>query len=76
MRENNGDCVRLSADELQRSVREVGEAVGATGAALFHPVRRALSGSESGPDLGKVMEALGQKEVIRRLRLTLMESQV
>jgi nondiscriminating glutamyl-tRNA synthetase len=59
-----------------RLVRTVGKEVGARGPALFHPVRIALTGSEQGPDLGKVLAALGKDETIRRLDLTLDQSGV
>lgn len=37
------------------------------GPSLFHPVRLALCGARSGPDLGKVLAALGRKRVLLRL---------
>lgn len=52
---------------LARIVRDAGKAVGVRGAALFHPVRRALIGSEQGPDLGKLLAALGRAESLRRI---------
>lgn len=56
---------------LGRAVRDAGKDVGARGPALFHPVRKALSGLESGPDLAKVLFALGREEALRRIRSTL-----
>lgn len=58
-------------ETLDRSVRKAGKEIEAAGAALFHPVRKALIGSPSGPDLGKVLAALGREEVLSRLRATL-----
>lgn len=55
-------------ETLGASVRQAGAAVGAKGAALFHPVRIALMGSEKGPDLGKILAALGPEEAEARLR--------
>lgn len=55
------------AEALGRAVRDAGRAVEARGAALFHPVREALTGAASGPDLGLVMEGLGRREVLERL---------
>jgi len=60
------------ADALGASVRATGKEIGVRGAALFHPVRTALSGSESGPDLGGVMAAIGREEVERRLEAALV----
>jgi glutamyl-tRNA synthetase len=56
-----------SAPRLSGTVRDVGKALSVRGPALFHPVRKALTGSESGPDLGLIMAALGRAEVLRRL---------
>ncbi|MDP2956812.1 MAG: glutamate--tRNA ligase [Longimicrobiales bacterium] len=53
---------------LGAAVRQAGSRLGARGAALFHPVRLALIGSETGPDLGKTLAALGRDEALRRLR--------
>ena len=58
-------------EHVGRAVREAGKQVGARGPDLFHPVRAASSGSESGPDLGKVLAALGPTEVLSRLDETL-----
>jgi nondiscriminating glutamyl-tRNA synthetase len=57
------------AEDLGGRVREAGKAVGARGPALFHPVRLALSGARSGPDLGLVLVALGREEAQLRLRV-------
>jgi glutamyl/glutaminyl-tRNA synthetase len=57
-----------SSAALGKAVREAGKAAGARGAALFHPVRRALTGAAEGPDLGKILAALGKDEAIRRIR--------
>jgi glutamyl-tRNA synthetase len=54
------------AEELDKTVRAAGAAVEAKGAALFHPVREVLIGSEKGPDLGKILVAIGQEEAYRR----------
>jgi len=56
------------AGELARVVRDVGKEQGFRGAALFHPVRLALTGVRSGPELGGVMEAIGRDRVLALLR--------
>lgn len=53
---------------LGAAVRQAGAGSGARGSALFHPVRIALIGAEKGPDLGKLLAALGREESLRRLR--------
>lgn len=63
-----------NAEALGRAVREAGRAVSARGPALFHPVRKALTGQESGPDLGTLMAALGRDEVLARLSRVLSPS--
>jgi glutamyl-tRNA synthetase len=54
------------AGALDQAVRAAGAAVEAKGAALFHPVRELLIGSEKGPDLGKILAAIGREEALRR----------
>jgi nondiscriminating glutamyl-tRNA synthetase len=51
---------------LDRAIRTAGADVGVKGAQLFHPVRALLIGSEKGPDLGKILAALGTEEAFRR----------
>lgn len=52
---------------LGEAIREAGRKAGVRGSALFHPIRRALTGRSSGPELGKVLVALGRDEVLRRI---------
>lgn len=53
---------------LGAAVRSAGAHAGAKGSALFHPVRLALIGSETGPDVGKILAAIGPDEAAARLR--------
>jgi nondiscriminating glutamyl-tRNA synthetase len=55
-------------DGLGAAVRAAGAREGAKGAGLFHPLRTALIGSGEGPDLGKILAALGREEALGRLR--------
>ena len=57
-----------AAEELESAVRETGQEVGVRGATLFHPLRKALIGSHKGPELGKILAAVGRTEGARRLR--------
>lgn len=52
---------------LGQEVRRAGKEAGLRGKALFHPLRLALSGCRSGPDLGDVLEGIGRVEALRRL---------
>ena len=59
------------AAPLDQAVRAGGADAGVKGAGLFHPVRVLLIGSEKGPDLGKVLAAIGRQEAFRRLEQAL-----
>ncbi len=65
-----------NADTLGTAIRNAGREVGVRGPSLFHPVRRALIGVEKGPDIGKILAAIGSEETSRRLDLTLGEKDV
>jgi nondiscriminating glutamyl-tRNA synthetase len=51
---------------LDQAVRAGGTDAGVKGAQLFHPVRALLIGREKGPDLGKILAAIGPEEAERR----------
>jgi glutamyl-tRNA synthetase len=59
------------AAPLDQAVRAAGGDAGAKGAALFHPVRLLLIGSEKGPELGKILAAIGRGEALRRFEQAL-----
>ena len=61
------------AARLGDAVRAAGKEAGAGGPKLFHPVRRALTASTSGPDLGLVLAALGREEALARLAAAIPE---
>ena len=71
-----GDAQPWEDATLGQVVRSAGARAGAKGPALFHPVRIALIGSEKGPDLGKILAALGREESLQRLSRILGGSQV
>ena len=56
---------------LDQAVRAAGVDAGVKGAALFHPVRVLLIGTEKGPDLGKILAAIGRDEAHRRVQQAL-----
>jgi glutamyl-tRNA synthetase len=45
----------------------VKEATGQKGRALFHPLRFAITGRESGPEMAGLVRAIGKERVVRRL---------
>jgi glutamyl-tRNA synthetase len=51
---------RALADELKRST-------GKKGRELFHPLRLALTGRESGPEMAGLLQQIGKERAIRRL---------
>ncbi|HYX47938.1 MAG TPA: glutamate--tRNA ligase [Sphingomicrobium sp.] len=51
---------RALADELKRST-------GKKGRELFHPLRLALTGRESGPEMAPLLAAMGKERAVRRL---------
>jgi len=67
IRRRLGAVAGWSEDELSREVREAGKELGTRGPALFHPVRLAVCGNRSGPDLGKVLAALGKERTLALL---------
>jgi glutamyl-tRNA synthetase len=56
-----------STGALKAAVRDVGREMGVRGPALYHPVRLALSGQRSGPDLGSILAVVGRDAAVRRL---------
>ena len=56
---------------IGRAIRAAGREAGARGPALFHPVRRAMTGRESGPDLGQVLGVYGRDETLERISAAL-----
>jgi nondiscriminating glutamyl-tRNA synthetase len=52
---------------LGTALRETGKEMGVRGPALFHPVRRAVTGDESGPDLSGILAAIGRDEALARI---------
>jgi glutamyl-tRNA synthetase len=56
---------------LAAAVRDTGREIGVKGPALFHPIRKGVTGDESGPDLGGILGALGRELVLERLEWAL-----
>ncbi|MFP5329555.1 MAG: glutamate--tRNA ligase [Alphaproteobacteria bacterium] len=70
VREAAGVAERL--DWSDEPWRRLGEAVkastGAKGRALFHPLRLAITGRDSGPEMAGLVERIGKDAVVRRLQ--------
>lgn len=61
--------------EAKSSIGETAKENGAKPGQLMFPLRVALSGKSGGPDLGAILEILGQEECVRRInRLTALLS--
>ncbi len=57
-----------SADPWHALTGALKEATGRKGRALFHPLRRALTGRDSGPDMAALLPLIGRDRAIERLR--------
>ena len=56
-----------ASDPWRQLVARLKEATGRTGKALFHPLRRALTGRDSGPEMAALLPLIGRDEAIARL---------
>ena len=56
-----------SAEPWKRLTGLVKEATDQKGRALFHPLRLAITGRESGPEMAPLVERIGRDRVVRRL---------
>jgi glutamyl-tRNA synthetase len=59
--------VDWSADPWRELVALLKERTGRSGRALFHPLRRALTGRDSGPEMAALLPLIGREEAIARL---------
>ncbi|MEA3038235.1 MAG: glutamyl-tRNA synthetase [Sphingomonadales bacterium] len=57
-----------SADPWPQLVARLKADTGRAGKALFHPLRRALTGRDSGPEMAVLLPLIGRDEALRRLR--------
>jgi glutamyl-tRNA synthetase len=64
----NAAARALQRVRLEDLVRTVGEETGSSGGGLYVPLRKALTGLEHGPDLRRLLLAMGKQEVERRIR--------
>ncbi|HSG47792.1 MAG TPA: glutamate--tRNA ligase family protein [Longimicrobiales bacterium] len=75
-RETLSGLEEWTRDGIRVALKEAGNRVGARGPGLFHPLRKAICASESGPDLGGVAAAVGRDEVLRRLDAAMVPGSV
>lgn len=76
VRETLGELEEWGVESTDAAVREGGRRAGVRGAALFKPVRRALTGEPTGPDLGTLLAVIGREEALRRLAAVEAETTV
>jgi glutamyl-tRNA synthetase/nondiscriminating glutamyl-tRNA synthetase len=70
MAEHSPDS-RLSVDAAKIALRRTGEEAGAKGRQLYHPIRLALTGSDSGPELVTLLTLLRAGLIRERVRSVL-----
>ncbi len=58
-----------SADPWHALADALKASTGRKGKALFHPLRRALTGRESGPEMGPLVQLIGKERCLSRLNL-------
>ena len=56
-----------SAEPWKQLTDRVKESTGARGKALFHPLRLAITGRDSGPEMAGLVKRIGKDKVVRRL---------
>jgi glutamyl-tRNA synthetase len=62
------DLADFGAAGIESALRDVAQQTGLKAADLIHPLRLAVTGREGGPSLFALLEVLGGKRVLRRLR--------
>ena len=56
-----------SSEPWRQLTEATKEATGQKGRALFHPLRVAITGRESGPEMARLVERIGQDRIVQRL---------
>ena len=62
------DALDWSAEPWPQLVARLKESTGRAGKALFLPLRRALTGRDSGPEMAALLPLIGREESVSRLR--------
>ena len=61
------ETVDWSADPWHALTDQLKASTGRKGRALFHPLRRALTGRDSGPEMGPLLKLIGKDRALERL---------
>jgi glutamyl-tRNA synthetase len=61
------EAVHWTDDVWKQLTEQVKASTGQKGRALFHPLRLAITGRESGPEMAGLVQRIGKERVIRRL---------
>jgi len=62
------ETIDWSAPPWPQLIARLKESSGRTGKSLFHPLRRALTGRDSGPEMAALLPLIGRDEALARLR--------
>jgi glutamyl-tRNA synthetase len=62
------DAIDWSESPWPQLTAKLKETSGRAGRALFHPLRRALTGRDSGPEMAALLPLIGRDEAVARLR--------
>ena len=61
------ETVDWTADPWHAMTDQLKAATGRKGRALFHPLRKALTGRDSGPEMGPLLKLIGKERALERL---------
>lgn len=61
-------AIDWAAEPWRQLVAELKQSSGRSGRLLFHPLRRALTGRDSGPEMAALLPLIGRDQAIARLR--------
>jgi glutamyl-tRNA synthetase len=61
------DAIDWTSSPWPQLTTRLKETTGRTGRALFHPLRRALTGRDSGPEMAVLLPLIGRAEAVARL---------
>ena len=61
------DTVDWAGDPWHALTDALKAATGRKGRALFHPLRKALTGRDSGPEMGPLLKLIGKERALERL---------
>ena len=65
---DSAEALDWSAEPWPQLVARLKEATGRSGKSLFLPLRRALTGRDSGPEMAALLPLIGRDEAVARLR--------